>query len=81
MIIDANVNVYKDENCNFDQHFISFQPKHIFIGKPKVWEMTEFSGAADNSSEFDGNNLLLQFESEAYVCISGLEVFKIQNWW
>ena len=79
VIIDANVNVYKNENCKFDQPFISFEPKHIFIGKSKVCAMTEFSGAADNSSDFDGNTLLLQCENNEYVYISGLEIVKFKT--
>ena len=34
--------------------------------------MTEFSGA-DNTSDFEGNTLLLQCENNEYVYISGLE--------
>ena len=41
--------------------------------------MTEFSGAADNSSDFDGNTLLLQCENNEYLYISGLEVFKFKT--
>ena len=33
--------------------------------------MTEFSGAANNSPDFDGNTLLLEFENNDYVNISG----------
>ena len=33
VIIDGNVYVYKYEKCKFDQPFLSFKPKHIFIGK------------------------------------------------
>ena len=36
VIIDVDVYVYKYEKCKFDQPFLSFKPKHIFIGKPKV---------------------------------------------
>ena len=41
--------------------------------------MTEFSGAADNSSCFDGNTLLLEFENNEYVYISGLEYIKFKT--
>ena len=41
--------------------------------------MTEISGAADNSSDFDGNILLLQCENNEYVFISGLEIFKFKT--
>ena len=56
VVINDGVYVYKYEKCNFDQPFLSFQPKHIFIGKSKICPMTEFSGAND-SSGFDGNTL------------------------
>ena len=42
VVIDGDVYVYKYEKCKFDQPFLSFQPKHIFIGKSKVCPMTEF---------------------------------------
>ena len=59
VLIDGDVYVYKYEKCNFDKPFLSFKPKQFFNGKSKVFEITEFSGAADNSSDFDGNTLLL----------------------
>ena len=34
--------------------------------------MTEFSGAADDDSDFEGNTLLLKVEDRKYVSISGL---------
>ena len=60
VVIDGDVYVFEYEKCKFDQPFLSFQAKNVFIGKSKVCEKTEFSGAADNSSDFDGNTLLLQ---------------------
>ena len=39
--------------------------------------MTQFSGANDSSS-FYGNTLLLEFENNEYVFISGLEIFKFK---
>ena len=73
IVIDGNVYVYKYEECKFDQPFLSFKPKHIFIGKSKVCPMTQFSAAADNSSGFDGKTLLLECEDNEYLYISGLE--------
>ena len=73
-IIDGDVYVYKDENYKFYKPFLSFNPKLFFIGKSKVCVMTEFSGAADISSDFDGNTLLLQCENNEYIYISGLEM-------
>ena len=67
VIIDGDVYVYNYEKFKFDKPFLSCQSKHIFIGKTKVCEMTDFSGAADNSSDFDGNTLLLQCENNEYV--------------
>ena len=74
VVVDGDVFVYKYENCKSDQTVRSFQAKNVFIGKLKVCEMTEFSGAADNSSDFDGNTLLLEFEDRKYVYLSGLEI-------
>ena len=62
VVIDGDVYVYKYDRYKFDPPILSFEPKHIFIGKPKVCEMTEFSGAVDNSSDFEGNTLLLEVE-------------------
>ena len=70
--------VYKYEKCKFDQPFLSFHPKHIFIGKSKICPMTEFSGA-NNSHDYDGNTLLLEFEDNEYVYISGLEIFEFKT--
>ena len=41
--------------------------------------MTEFSGAANNSSDFDGNALLLEVEDRRYVYISGLEITEFET--
>ena len=62
VLMDGDVYVYKYENCKVDQPFLSFKSKNIFIGKSKVCEMTQFSGAGDNSSDFDGNTLLQEVE-------------------
>ena len=78
VVINDDVYFYKYEKCDYDQPFLSFQPKHIFIGKSKVCPMTEFSGAND-SSGFDGNTLLLEFENNDYVFISGLEIIKFKT--
>ena len=65
--------VYKYEKYKFDPQFLSFKPKKVFIGRPKNCELTEFSGATDKDSDFDGNTLLLEVEDRKYVFISGLE--------
>ena len=79
IIIDSIVYVYKNKIYKFDSPLFSFQAKNIFIGKSKVCPMTEFSGAADNSSRFDGNTLLLECEGNEYVYISGLEISKFNT--
>ena len=63
VVIDRDVYVYKNEKCKFDPPFLPFKPKNIFIGKSKVCPMTQFSRAANNSSDFDGNTLLLECEN------------------
>ena len=78
IIRDGGVYVYKCEKCKYDQPFLSFQPKHIFIGERKICELTIFSRANDNS-DFDGNILLLEREDNEYVYISGLETFKFKS--
>ena len=81
VVINENtyVSVYKYEKYKFDQPFLSFQAKNIFIGKSRICAMTEFSGAEDKSSGFDGNTLLLEFENNEYVYISGLEIIKFKT--
>ena len=78
VITDGDVYVYKYEKCKFDQPFLSFKPKNIFIGKSKVCEMTQFSEAND-SSDFDGNTLLIEIDDNEYVYISGLEITKFKT--
>ena len=73
MVINGDVSVYRYEKYKFEQPFFSFQAKHIFIGKSRVCEMTEFSGAADNNSDFDGNIILLDCQDNEYVHFSALE--------
>ena len=41
--------------------------------------MTVFSGAADNSSDFEGDSLLLEVEDRKYVYISGLEITEFET--
>ena len=76
--IDGDVYVYKYDKCNFDQPFLSLKPKHIFNGKSKICAMTEFSGAND-SSDFDGNTILLECGDNEYLYISGHEIFKFKT--
>ena len=77
VIIDSVVNVYKYEKCKFDQPFLSYQPKQVFIGKIKNCPMTEFSQNQDRIN-FDGNTFLLECENNEYVYISGLELVKFE---
>ena len=71
------MNVYKNKICKFDPTLFSFQAKNVFIGKSKVCSMTDFSGARDKN-DFDGNTLLLEFENNEYIYISGLEISKFK---
>ena len=79
VVIDGGVYVNIYEKYKFDKPFLSFIPKHIFNGKSKVCDMTEFSGADDNSSDFDGNTLLLEVEDRKYVYISGLKITEFRT--
>ena len=79
VVIDGDVYVYKNKKQKFDEPFLSFKPKHIFLGKSKVCDMTEFPGAADNDSVFEGNTLLLEVEDRKYVYISGLEIIEFRT--
>ena len=79
VVVDGDVYVFKYEKHKFDKPFLSFKPTHTFVGRSKVCDMTEFSGAADNSSDFDGNTLLLEVEDRKYVYISGLEITEFET--
>ena len=59
-------------------HSSLFKPKQILIGKSKVGDMTDFSGAGDKDG-FDGNTLLLECEDNEYVYVSGLEISKLKT--
>ena len=78
VIVDSIVYVYKNKLCKFNPPLFVFQAKNVFIGKSKVCPMTEFSGSANNSSEFDGNTLMVECENNEYVYISGLEITKFK---
>ena len=77
-VLDGDVYVYKYEKCKFDQPFLSFQPKQIFIGKSKVCEMTEVFEAND-SSDSDGNTIFLECGAKEYVYTYGFEIFKVKT--
>ena len=79
VVVDGDVYVYKYENYKFDKPFLSFIPKHNFIGKSKDCDMTEFSGAVSNDSDSEGNTLLLEVEDRKYVYFSGLEITKFET--
>ena len=79
VIIDCDVYVYKFYKYKFDPPFLSFKPKHIFIVESKVCDMIEFSGAADNDCNFEGNTLLLEVEDTKYVHVSGLEITELRT--
>ena len=77
VIIDVDMYVYRYEKCKFDQPFLSFQAKNIFIGRSIFCPMTEISNTGDKE-EFDGNTLVLECEDNEYVYISGLEIFRFK---
>ena len=79
VVIDGDVYVFKYDNYKFDPPFLSFKPKHIFIGKSKICDMTDFSGVADNDSDFAGNTLLQEVEVGKYGYISGLEITEFET--
>ena len=79
VVMDGDVYIYRYEKETFDPPFLSFTPKHVFIGKSNFCEMTEFSGAADSSSDFEGNTLLLEVEDRKSVSISGLEITEFET--
>ena len=72
------VSVYTNDKYKFDQSFLSFRLKNIFFGKSKILAMTKFSEAFKNPN-FDGNTILVEFEDNEYVYISGLETFKFKT--
>ena len=41
--------------------------------------MTEFSGVGDNSSDFDGNTILLECKENQYIYDSGLDIFQLKT--
>ena len=67
VVLDGDVCVYKYDKCKVDQLFVCFRPIYTFIGKSKVCEMTQASGVAGNSSNFDGNTVLLECEDNEHV--------------
>ena len=75
---NAYVSVYKYEEIKFDQPFLFFQAKKIFIGKYKTCMMTEISGAPNNP-KFDGNTILLEYEYSKNIYISRLEIFEFMT--
>ena len=64
--VDGDVYVYIYGKYKFDKPFVSFKPKHIFVGKSKICDMTEFSGAANNDSDFERITFLLVFSLEYF---------------
>ena len=73
VIIDNYVHVYIYETYIFDTPILSFQAKNEFIGKSKVFQMTDISRAIDKI-HFDGNIFLLECENNEYGYISRLEI-------
>ena len=80
VVINENtyVSLYKYEKKEFDQQFLSFQVKNVFIGNSKNCSMSKFSGVLNNSN-FDSNTVLLECEDSKYVRISGLEICEFRT--
>ena len=78
VVRNVDVCVYKYEKHKFDQLFLSSKPKHLFLGKWKVCEITEFSKAKDNPFN-DGNTSLPELENDEDECVSGYEFFKFKT--
>ena len=78
VVLDGDAYVHKYEKCKCDQPFLRFQTRDCFIGKSKHCEMTEISGAND-SSDFDGNTILLERVDNEYVYFSGCEIIKFKT--
>ena len=68
----------KMKNVNWINHFSLFNQNTYLLVNQQNCPMTEFSGA-NNSHDYDGNTLLLEFEDNEYVYISGLEIFKFKT--
>ena len=66
VMIHGDLYVYEYDKCKFDQPLLSFQAKDIFFGESKACKMIDFSGAND-SSDLDGNTILLECEDNEYV--------------
>ena len=80
MIIENTYNsIYIKDKCKFQPPLLSFQAKNIYIGKSRVCPLTQFFGAADNSPDFDGNTLLLEFQNNEYIYIFELEINKFKT--
>ena len=70
LLIDANMYVYKHKKEKFEQPFLFFQAKIIFIVKSKVCELTDICGAND-FSDFDGSTILVECGDNEDVFVSG----------
>ena len=78
IVIGGDMYVYNHDTYKFDPPFFFFKPKHVFFGKSKDCEMTEFSQAEDKDG-FDANTFLLECENSENVYIAGLEISKLKT--
>jgi len=78
----GSVYVYKridgDDEIKFSvDPILSFDAKHIFIGKSPLNKMTKFSGG--HGKRFDGNTILIQIDDKEYVYI-GEQIYKFKSY-
>ena len=66
------------KNVNLINNFSLFNQNTCILVNQKNVPQLNFRGAK-NSHDYDGNTLLLEFEDNEYVYISGLEIFKFKT--
>lgn len=72
-IDNQTVHIYKCINEDNYIHILTYEPKHIFVGKSPLNKMTDFSGG--HGDNYDGNSILLEMNDNTYIHI-GCEIFS-----
>ena len=72
------VNIYEDEKSKFEETFLVSKLSKIFIGKSPICRMIEMSEARE-SSDFDGNTVLLESDDNDFIFIFGFEIIKFST--
>ena len=75
VIIDNNVTIFRIENSDKIWEGLV---KNIFIGKSCLNEMTEYSGAKDDS-KWDGNTILLEIVDKKYIFVGNIGVYSFET--